>query len=960
MNEKYENAWLHGKPEVFNVIKNDNREKNRKHNSSLELRKQILKHVQSDGINLVQKIFDLGYFSLDDDTADENSKSLIFFSHVSSPNRGCITMKQLIEQIKHYLYSLSSCEPTHMSTLAYQCSVDILHIENALEQISIEDESKICYINIKDHEYMKIGNTIFPSLYLDKLMCILNAKLNSSYSSSATPLSNPGRISLSDVSLHLFHLPLDVTKQIILKRLTMLKGLIILDKDRQDVISHEYEHNIRRQIHGVFRACCIPVSLNVLQTQYKWPSKFLTLSKDSSSSTNPSSVNMSNNENISITQAVTLSQYVFEMCASQNKNENKASNDTSLPSLPGVFNLSNEIYTPFLFKLQQRQAVISLFQSSGYISESQAQKLGINSCGSEFELLEYICNLYEETNSVMTKKCITALPNTSFSTSNEVEYVTDKNRCNTSSNDDTNINKVQNILKLPISNVVFNADFILSSLLGIIYEAESNNLFVDFKMHLPDDVFLSECYNKQDIQFIVDYCLQAVTGDTSKSGKGAIIIAYGEVLYISSGMVNDLNETILPPLIDQYATTRANQIYDNLDSFTLKSSLSSEHEIMGEKIYSRKEEERKKPNLIKNYEPSSKLSTATSSMKKTSAKEKRRISSKVSGAANKNKKSTHNKNLESDKLESGVVPLTTIALAISKSYPNLSEIQSSMHDFDELEDDINSGNDAGIHENEMNFENLNIKGNKLILFAVAKGVIDFSRLNDLCTKAIQIKYQKLQKSKLSLMKTSTRSRLLNGDIAKSIEDSFENLRCFPNACYLIQMVGKSASSLKDSITVVQMNDQAELSLSINDTLVRCASYFAWRITEFSMFKHNVDTKKIVFINLDTKNQNTDKDDQELLEDESLLFYEPIDMGLITFPKMYLSCDDSNSKASEKNVLLLLRDVLPKEIGAAISNMWFLCGKQCYQGGEIESKDRFLHDNTESFAKFLRHVEDFCL
>ena len=843
----------------------------------------IANHLEQSGMDLVQKLASLGYFSSSTTTSNEtkdkdNDDEIIFLSSNFSPEQGCITFAHLVQQIEDMVQSRpSSLGRISLTSLSYECAVDIHHIEQAVEAM----------LQKPSPSFMKVGNDILSSSYLDSLMQTLNAKLQSCSS---------GRILVSDVAIHVFHLPLEVTIHVILNRIQHLNG--ILWNHDKEITSYSYESMLRSQITGAFHAISIPTSLSTLQERYSWPSNIPIKDMGDSSSN---------------TTTLTLSQYVAQILKESN--------------FPGDFNASNDIYTPHIYIQQQQKAVLEFFTANGYMTESQGLSSGLTTGGQK--MLQYISNLLQ----------------------NEEDEEEVK------------------LLHLSQSNTVLNPQVILSALEGILVsECWPNRSFVDLRVHLPEG-FLSACEDALDVESLIKYCVKNKSekeeegGDNDDGDGGMVVLSKGEVLYVSPGMIQDVNEKILPPLIDEYAKTRAKEMDDAASSSATKGddeiNMHSTSTIVitttkgkgkkgGKKGKHSKHDAGDEDELAHASAPSQSSETKS---KKRPAKDKRRNKSKTSSEPSSS----------SSSLEPGIVQLLTVASAIAQTYPDLSEIHSNAS-----ETDIASMT----YSPSWSISEDNNDDDEGPLFQLTRLIVSMPSLTKRCTKAVQAEYQNILKSKRTTTKSSSSSiRHENANLVRNTQESFEDLTCFPSACYLVQIMNKSISSLKDSIAdkgndiIVDKDDLEKTTMKLEKTLLRCASDFARRITEYCLFHNDVEEGIFTFSELD-KEGNREEEEAKAQDYSLPSFCQPVDMGIVHFPVMHLSCNDTSKFKDEKHpdVLQVIREELPKEIGTAVARMWTLCGGECYQGGTKphETADGDVFIRSGSFDGFLKHVEDSCL
>lgn len=836
----------------------------------------------------------LGYFNKN--PKNNQDDEVIMFSKLSL-DQGCMTYSHLIEQITNRVIN-GPCRVS-IETLALQCQVDVPHIEKAIERYHVLNEKK-------KPTLMRIGNEVLSSLYCDDLIQKLNYSLH---------VSPTGRLLVSDIALHEFNLPLDITTAILRDRIDSIQGIYSDHESSKQVFSYDYANAIKAQIAGVMKAITVPTSLSNLQSIYSWP-KNMQIIPDQ--------------KGMNPFQLVSLSNHVAQLCLDS--------------ILPGTFNLANSMYTPHIYVQEQQNTVQAFFELHGFITESQAQSFGLATGG--HKLYQYIQE------KIIHKSDI------------EVD-----------------------VLELPKSRVVFQPDQILASLESILLsDTLPNESFIDMRMILPQDFFTAVCNDIDndtlDIRFIIDYC-KKVHEDTSANDEdeGKIIVSHGEALYISPGMVRNINGQILPPLIQEFAKKRAQELYKmQLSSVETSTLFQNEEDEVLTKKGKKGGKRAKNPKFSKISNEKMEENTDLTKTKKRTAKEKRRLKAKSSSSSDSNQKS-------SGRIKPTLVSLIHVSCAIAKAYPDLAEIQSSINDLDfaSLVDNPNnfSNNpswkldDPGSNSNSYS----SVEDEDEFFYSLTRSIIASQLLATSCNKAVQAEYQKLLQSKRTT--TQKRTRHDNATLARTINESFENADCFANACFFLQMMQKAVLQIKAILDKKEQSSEfADTSLGTMDTnmevkkmeamLFQCASNFAKRITEYVLFKCDVEDDVFTFSEVSTLgNDLDDLIDSVDCKDSSLpSFCQPVEMGNTKFRTVHISYNNEakNEMGKEKDVLEMLREELPKEIGTAVAKMWKFCGGEFYQGGVISNRNSTEREVTEgntffrpgSFEGFLKHVEESCL
>ena len=166
-------------------------------------------------------------------------------------------------------------------------------------------------------------------------------------------------------------------------------------------------------------------------------------------------------------------------------------------------------------------------------------------------------------------------------------------------------------------------DVVVTPLEQALFEAVSNDGFLDLRMHLPAALMACE----EDIRMIV----QDMALPSDKLDGTVTVISDGEALFVSRGMIRHLVQTILPPLIETFAKAHA------------------------EEIMSGAKEVEEAPDASPGKKHASKRKG-----KKAPAKAKAGVS--------------HSR----ESVQVGVLPLVTVAKKVADEYPDLADIQATV------------------------------------------------------------------------------------------------------------------------------------------------------------------------------------------------------------------------------------------------------------------------------------------
>lgn len=192
-----------------------------------------------------------------------------------------------------------------------------------------------------------------------------------------------------------------------------------------------------------------------------------------------------------------------------------------------------------------------------------------------------------------------------------------------------------------------------------------------------------------------------------------------------------------------------------------------------------------------------------------------------------------------------------------------------------------------------------------------------------CSSAIRAEMDRLEA-------TTIRNRKQGATKFKCIEESFEE--SFKAACQFLQVLAKQTRYM---INHSETDDETATVL-VEDWLSGCGTDFARRITEYCLFKHDIEEKTFAFL----------KDE---IDSTEFCFYSEPDNGKLRFSRSFLHCPQINDMKIQ-DPLKMLRDRLPGSVGVGLAKLWSLTGGKNYHGGT----------RPGNFELFLQHIEDSCL
>jgi len=460
------------------------------------------------------------------------------------------------------------------------------------------------------------------------------------------------------------------------------------------------------------------------------------------------------------------------------------------------------IYIPNSYKKNQTDFIESYYQINGYVTVEQAAKAGIS-----IKRLE---------------KCIL---------------------------------NIQNHQAIILQNCIVHSDIIIAPIQDIIEECLQMSSFADLSLHVPADLL---CY-KEDLSTIMNkYSLKNSTLDTvaylqEELQSGCFIITNDEVLFFSSGMIAHMNAEILPPLIEDFAKTRALEIAD-----TLENNNSHSHH--------------KKKNLDNE-----------SNKDKTN---KQRVGRSAKAAKIKSKRSKK-KSLDDNNADchshgapkADLVPLATVARSISEHYPDLIDIQESHGGIADADD-----SSIQLKWNTLENEEENFGGP---LYEFCRVALNNAQFEKNCSNAVDAELEKIIKTRKGASMTSN----AHGAKSRNIEDLFHE--SYPSSCYFVQIAAKYYTTV-----ISDLESNSEVTNAITNDVLKVCALFAQRLTEYCIFKHALDEENIFVFSNDQIYTDTSGNG------ESKEFYLPIDTTRLHFPSVFLSCSLDDSGASQDPLQLL--------------------------------------------------------
>jgi hypothetical protein len=278
-----------------------------------------------------------------------------------------------------------------------------------------------------------------------------------------------------------------------------------------------------------------------------------------------------------------------------------------------------------------------------------------------------------------------------------------------------------------------------------------------------------------------------------------------------------------------------------------------------------------------------------------------------------------------------IVPLSTVSRKLAEEEPELGFIQKSHGQIAEL------NNEEEFHAWEL--DEATDSGPLQAFCRIAFFTDDFRKS---CARAVEAELELLRSRKKAISVHS-----YGAARTRSIESSFEVPSCFNAACFQLQAHAK----FLDYLTTTDIDDDA-LSACKQLFLVGCCTNFAQRITQYCLFRNEMEEGIFVF----------ETSQEELKEDVSIglpSYCREVDITQMHFPTPVLRClEDEDGKFKDPRATL--RAVLSGNLGVTLARAWTLCGGKCYDGGIPKPSEDAESDPPGDVAGFIAHIDENCL
>ena len=410
-----------------------------------------------------------------------------------------------------------------------------------------------------------------------------------------------------------------------------------------------------------------------------------------------------------------------------------------------------------------------------------------------------------------------------------------------------------------------------------------------------------------------DVSKDSKSSSSSKTKDGVAIFGDGEAMIINQQLIQNITDSVLPPLIEAFAKTEAEKFGDaSIES-------SSSNDLAGDT-----EESRRKGGGGRKRGKGRKGSRGEKAQETSTATRPHAV---------------------------GVVPLLQVAGAILKAYPALMPEGTEQEMLERAEsiawnDETDGGDNGNTYDG----------SNDILLIQFCKKALYTETFKTKCHEAVQAEWKRLQSLKESKASISRKDAAAK---VRTVEGSFEDV--FVSLCRMIQVSVKFLNFVESSKST-HFDDQAIETLQ-KETLQGCCADLTSRMTQYVLFKNEEEggifsfTKSPINGGVDDNAANGGADNEtEAVTPSGLPAYcVPLDTSARRYQGPYLSCPPP------REPLQLLRESLSGTIGVSLARQWILCGGGCYLGGVRTSEgDGTTFVRPGNLESFLNHVEENCL
>ena len=562
----------------------------------------------------------------------------------------------------------------------------------------------------------------------------------------------------------------------------------------------------------------------------------------------------------------------------------------------GTTTSGTAMFVPHTYVKRQRQAIEDFFAANGFLTAEVAQRHGVL----PQQMIQWICQRGQRND-----KADSSLP--SLSGSNSAEH------------DERDLKVVVLAEDNDQSNVVLLADHICENLHVAIQECCGNNSLspssldgsivghtVDLQEYLP-----AEIVNRpESVKRLLDHIGFNAMSSERSSKDGVAVFAEGQALIINQKLVQNISDTVLPPLIEAFAKTEAEKLSES--SSTLAEMDDSS-----------------------NILSSNRKGGGSGGRKRKGKKVSRDIAQDVTASTSQE--------------QSGVVPLLQVAGAILRAYPTLMPERTEQDLLEHAElitwDDETDGDDM----------------RDILLIQFCRNALYSDEFKSKCQQAIQAESKRLQSLRES---KATISRKDAAAKVRTVESSFEEV--FVSLCRMIQVSVKFFKFVESSKS--EHFDEEAIETLRKEILQGCCADLTSRMTQYILFRNEEEGGIFSFSRTGpadgdcSDNGGSDHGDGNETEESSPVtpagvpqFCAPLDTSVRRYKGTYLSCPPP------REPLPILRESLSGTIGVSLARQWILCGGECYLGGmRTSEEDGTTFVRPGNLESFLEHVDENCL
>jgi len=454
-------------------------------------------------------------------------------------------------------------------------------------------------------------------------------------------------------------------------------------------------------------------------------------------------------------------------------------------------------------------------------------------------------------------------------------------------------------------SLVVNPERMIQPLEAILEEAVTTESFVGLQDHMPADIL----EQKEDALLLLNAhvlpkLLKQHDLKINKKRKdtmaGVVTISLSSGLFVSQGMIANIEKKLLPDLIGAFAKKRAEEI------------------------------------------------DAVEVADDSAAKSK-----SVAKGGRKGNKGSKNIPSEDDDKGENILALSDVVRAVVKEYQDIVEIDFLLKEaFGQAESDGStlhlSWDTTTPGDNETG--NAEIEAcNEGALCQFCREAFYSEELLSKCQTATQAELKRLQSTRASKASVSRKDAATK---VRNVENAFEE--AFVAYCYELQTQLKFLHYVRGC-----EGGSNNLAEKLEKEYLRgtCAD-FARNLTQYCLFKQEVDLDMFEFAEEST-GSNSNENDNDLP-----LYCQSPSVDTRQAPNTFLRLNESytgyNPSSKIKEPLPKLRDIFDGSTGVTLARLWVMCGGETYQGGTKIEDDGSSCTRPGDEQKLMAHLEENCL